>query len=75
MSFDLVAAEFNRCNQVQLVVEGDSAGIHLSGNFDAHNIDGFARLAHEGFGLQVRCDGDRIVLKWATARDSRAAFR
>ena len=58
-----VAAEFNRYNQVQLVVEGEAAGLKLSGNFDAHNIEGFARLAHEGFGLQVRRDGDRIVLE------------
>ena len=58
-----VAAEFNRYNQVQLVVEGEAAGLKLSGNFDAHNVEGFARLAHEGFGLQVRHDGDRIVLE------------
>ena len=58
-----VAAEFNRYNQVQLVVEGEAAGLKLSGNFDAHNVEGFARLAHEGFGLQVRRDGDRIVLE------------
>ena len=58
-----VAAEFNRYNQVQLVVEGEAASLKLSGNFDAHNVEGFARLAHEGFGLQVRRDGDRIVLE------------
>lgn len=57
-----VAAEFNRYNQVQLVVEGDAAGLKLSGNFDARNVEGFTRLAHEGFGLRVHRDGDRIVL-------------
>ncbi len=58
-----VAAEFNRYNQVQLVVEGMAADLRLSGNFDANNVEGFARLAHEGLGLQVRRDGDRIVLE------------
>ena len=63
MTLGEVAAEFNRYNQVQLVIEGEAANLRLSGSFDAHNVDGFARLAHEGFGLQVRRDGDRIVLE------------
>ena len=57
-----VAAEFNRYNRTQLVVEGEAASLKVSGNFDAQNVEGFARLAHEGFGLRVVRDGDRIVL-------------
>ena len=57
-----VAAEFNRYNRTQLVVEGEAANLKVSGNFDAQNVEGFARLAHEGFGLRVVRDGDRIVL-------------
>ena len=62
MTLGEVAAEFNRYNHVQLIVEGEAAGLRLSGNFDAHNVEGFARLTHEGFGLAVRRDGERIVL-------------
>lgn len=57
-----VALEFNRYNRLQLVVEGEAANLRLSGNFDAENVEAFARLAHEGLGLRVRRDGDRVVL-------------
>lgn len=57
-----VAAEFNRYNRTQLVVEGTAADLRVSGNFDAQNVEGFARLAHEGFGLRVAKDGDSIIL-------------
>ena len=57
-----VAAEFNRYNERQLVVEGEAADIRLGGTFDAHNLEGFARLVHDSFGLQVASDGDRIVV-------------
>ncbi len=62
MTLGDVAAEFNRYNTVQLVVEGDAANLRVSGSFDAQNVEGFARLAHEGFGLQVRREDDRLVL-------------
>ena len=57
-----VAAEFNRYNQRQLVVEGDAASIRLGGTFDAHNLEGFARLVHDSFGLQVASEGEQIVV-------------
>ncbi len=57
-----IALEFNRYNRVQLVVEGEAANLRLSGNFDTGNVEAFARLAHEGLGLRVERDGDRIVL-------------
>lgn len=57
-----VAERFNRYNARQLVVEGDAAGRRFSGSFDANNVDGFARLLHESFGLDVQTDGDRIVV-------------
>jgi transmembrane sensor len=57
-----IAAEFNRYNRKQIVVEGDAAGLRLGGSFDAHNVEGFARLVHEGFGLQLDVQGERIRL-------------
>lgn len=57
-----VAERFNRYNARQLVVEGDAAERRFSGSFDANNVDGFARLLRESFGLEVQVDGDRIVV-------------
>ncbi len=57
-----IAAEFNRYNRRQLVVEGAAADLRLGGSFDAHNVEGFARLAHEGFGLKIELDSERIRL-------------
>ncbi len=57
-----IAAEFNRYNRKQMVVEGAAAELRLGGSFDAHNVDGFARLVHEGFGLKLDAEGDRIRL-------------
>jgi transmembrane sensor len=57
-----IAAEFNRYNRKQIVVEGDAAELRLGGSFDAHNVEGFARLMHEGFGLKVDIGGERIRL-------------
>ena len=57
-----VAERFNRYNARQLVVEGDAAERRFSGSFDANNVDGFARLLRESFGLDVQTDGDRIVV-------------
>jgi transmembrane sensor len=57
-----IAAEFNRYNRRALVVEGEAASLRLGGSFDAHNVEAFARLVHEGFGLKLRTEGDRIHL-------------
>lgn len=57
-----IAQEFNRYNHVQLVVKGEAANMRLSGNFDAENVEAFARLAQEGLGLRVVREGDYIVL-------------
>jgi transmembrane sensor len=62
MTLGEIAAEFNRYNRRQMLVEGEAASLRLGGSFDAHNIDGFARLVHEGFGLKVQSDGERIRL-------------
>jgi transmembrane sensor len=57
-----VADRFNRYNSTQLVIEGTAAERRFSGSFDANNVDGFARLMHESFGLDVRTEGTRIVV-------------
>lgn len=56
-----VAREFNRYNTRQLLIDDETAGqIRLGGAFDARNVEGFARLLHTGFGLQVRLQADHI---------------
>jgi transmembrane sensor len=57
-----IAAEFNRYNRRQLIVDPELAGLRLGGSFDAHNLDGFVRLLHEGFGVVSHVDGDQLRL-------------
>ena len=62
MTLAEVAERFNRYNGTRLVIEGAAQERRFSGTFDANNVDGFARLLHESFGLEVRSEGDRIVV-------------
>jgi transmembrane sensor len=57
------AQEFNRYNRRQLVVEGTAADrVRIGGSFDARNVDGFARLLKNAYGLRVRPENDKIVV-------------
>lgn len=47
------AAEFNRYNERKLVVSGQAANLKISGSFRATNVDGFARLLRDAYGLNV----------------------
>jgi transmembrane sensor len=48
------AAEVNRYNRKKLVVEDETAAaIRITGSFEAENVDAFARLLREAFGLSV----------------------
>lgn len=55
------AAEINRYNRTKLVVEDpDAAAVRITGSFEAENVDAFARLLREAFGLNVEENGDEI---------------
>ena len=57
------AAQFNRYNLKQLVIGDAEAGrIPIAGNFAARNVDSFARLLSEAYGLDVRDSAGRILL-------------
>lgn len=65
LSFNLiplsdVAAEFNRYNRTQLSVDPSAANIPIGGTFQASNVDAFARLLHDAYGLKTEQDGERI---------------
>lgn len=59
LSFDqeplsTIAAEFNRYNAIQLVLDGQSLDtIRITGTFPSDKPDAFARLLREAYGLQV----------------------
>ena len=57
-----VAAEFNRYNRTQLSVDPSAADIPIGGTFQASNVDAFARLLHDAYGLKTEQDGDRIKI-------------
>ena len=55
------ASEFNRYNRKQLVIaDSRSARIRIGGSFQAGNVEAFARLLHDAYGLKVRTMPDKI---------------
>ena len=55
------ALEFNRYNAKKLVLTDQRAAqVRIGGSFNADNVEAFARLLHDGFGLKVRDDGSTI---------------
>lgn len=53
--------EINRYNRKKLVVDdADAAAIRITGSFEAENVDAFARLLREAFGLNVEENGEEI---------------
>lgn len=48
-----VAAEFNRYNHRQLVVDDSAKGIRISGSFESSNLDAFIRLLQQVHELNV----------------------
>lgn len=63
------AEQFNRYNKLQLVI-ADSAAAELTigGRFDANNVQAFARLLHQGFGLGVEQTPGTIVVSTVPAK-------
>ncbi len=58
-----VAAEFNRYNRRQLVVDDRlAAAIRISGSFEATNLDAFIRLLRQGYQLKVEVQGGRLAI-------------
>ena len=57
------AAEFNRYNTVKLeIADPETASIRIGGTFRASNVDAFARLLREAYGLKVEQEAGKIVV-------------
>ena len=55
------ASEFNRYSDKKLVVVGQAAAnVRIDGAFRSDNVDSFANLLREGFGLKVEDDDNEI---------------
>lgn len=57
------AAQFNRYNARQLVISGATAqNMRVEGTFSLANVDGFARLLHQAYGLRLVDRGETLVV-------------
>lgn len=55
------AAQFNRYNRTKLViVDPQAAGTRIGGNFQANNVEDFARLLSNAYGFRVDADGKEL---------------
>jgi transmembrane sensor len=63
ITLEAAAAQFNRYNLKQLVIsDAEAARIPVAGSFAARNVDTFARLFGEAYGLDVRASPGQIHL-------------
>lgn len=57
------AAEFNRYNKKPIIVtDAAAAGLEIGGTFKWSNVDAFARLLGEAYGLRIEDDGRTIKI-------------
>jgi transmembrane sensor len=57
-----VAAQFNRYNKRQILVEGEARKIHIGGRFRSDNIEAFVDLMKKAFQLKVTENRDQILI-------------
>ncbi|MND86163.1 fec operon regulator FecR [compost metagenome] len=55
-----VAAQFNRYNQRKIRIEGAAKSLRVGGSFKADNVDAFAAVLENGYGLKVRRHANEI---------------
>ncbi|MES2902428.1 MAG: FecR domain-containing protein [Pseudomonadota bacterium] len=69
VSLEHAAGEFNRYNTTQLLIaDAEARKVVIGGRFDVDNVQGFARLLHNGFGLQVTQAPGQIVISTGDKR-------
>jgi len=63
MTLGQAAEEFNRYNRRKLVIADPAAArMVIGGSFAPGNVEGFARLLEQGFGLQATMTADEITI-------------
>ena len=63
MSLEAAAEQFNRYNRKQLIIgDTQAAQTLIAGSFVARNVDGFARLLEDAYGLQALNSASRILI-------------
>jgi transmembrane sensor len=57
------AGEFNRYNRKKLVIaDGPTAQMRIGGSFEAENVEAFARLLQQAYGLKVDDTGETVKI-------------
>ncbi|HEX3363906.1 FecR family protein [Phenylobacterium sp.] len=57
------AGEFNRYNRKKLVIaDGPTAQMRIGGSFEAENVEAFARLLQQAYGLRVDDTGETVKI-------------
>jgi transmembrane sensor len=57
------AAEFNRYNARKIqIVDEEAARMRIGGTFEANNVDAFARLLREAYGVKVEVDSNAVKI-------------
>ena len=68
------AAEFNRYNERKLVVTGEATQIKIGGSFKASNVEGFARLLRDVYGLNVEISNEEVRITGLRRKAATALF-
>lgn len=69
VSLEHAASEFNRYNTTKLLIaDAEARKVVIGGRFDVDNVQGFARLLSNGFGLQVTQAPGQIVISTGDRR-------
>lgn len=62
MTLGEAAAEFNRYNARKLIVDPAVGDIRIGGTFKTDNVDGFAELLRDAYGLEIEKSGASIKI-------------
>src|SRR5699024_7323890 len=66
----LVAAQFNRYNDVQIDVEDRGVGaLRISGEFDVHSVSAFTAFLGSLSGVATRRHGDTVIVYTGSGKD------
>ena len=62
VSLAAAAAEFNRYNRTQVIIDASAAQLKVAGTFPINGVKGFANLTRHVLGLHVETHGEKIAI-------------